>query len=216
MPSNRTAPQVGVADLARRHHREGRERRLAPRALRGERRDGRPLWRHHPRLGLAARRLPQEPGAAVRAQQPRAAGRQGRADRGRGHAPDRARRVRARGHGRPFADTVWAMVDRASSRRCRSASCRSASPNPIFDADKHLTGFEYIAQELLELSVVHGARQSERAAARQDASPCQASKCAALFDDGDCRPRRSRGAHPHHHSFPPRQASGGPHPRTGS
>jgi hypothetical protein len=29
-----------------------------------------------------------------------------------------------------------------------------AAPNPIYDADKRLTGFEFISQELLELSVV--------------------------------------------------------------
>lgn len=54
----------------------------------------------------------------------------------------------------PFADTVWAFVDKGFLNAVSVGFMPLAAPNPIYDADKHLTGFEWIAQELLELSVV--------------------------------------------------------------
>jgi phage head maturation protease len=53
-----------------------------------------------------------------------------------------------------FADTVWEMVDKQFLNAVSVGFMPLETPLPIYDADKHLTGFEYIAQELLELSVV--------------------------------------------------------------
>jgi uncharacterized protein len=53
-----------------------------------------------------------------------------------------------------FADSLWRMVDGGWLRAASVGFMPLAPPNPIYDADKHLTGFEFIAQELLELSVV--------------------------------------------------------------
>jgi HK97 family phage prohead protease len=54
----------------------------------------------------------------------------------------------------PFADTVFKMV-KAKLLRAVSVGFRLlAPPEPILDADKRLMGFRYVAQELLELSVV--------------------------------------------------------------
>ena len=54
----------------------------------------------------------------------------------------------------PFADTIWQMVDQKFLSAVSVGFMPLASPNPMFDENQHLTGFEYIAQELLELSVV--------------------------------------------------------------
>ena len=53
-----------------------------------------------------------------------------------------------------FADTVFAMVDGGFMKAVSVGFMPLASPNPIFDPDGSFTGFEYVAQELLELSVV--------------------------------------------------------------
>jgi HK97 family phage prohead protease len=53
-----------------------------------------------------------------------------------------------------FADTVFAMVDGGFLNAVSVGFMPLASPNPLFDENKYLTGFEYVAQELLELSVV--------------------------------------------------------------
>jgi hypothetical protein len=53
-----------------------------------------------------------------------------------------------------FADSVWKLVESDVLRAVSVGFLPLAAPNPIYDADKHLTGFEFIAQELLELSVV--------------------------------------------------------------
>ena len=53
-----------------------------------------------------------------------------------------------------FADSVWSLIEHGALNAVSVGFLPLTPPNPIFDADKHLTGFEYIAQELLELSVV--------------------------------------------------------------
>jgi phage head maturation protease len=53
-----------------------------------------------------------------------------------------------------FNDTVWAMVDQGFLNAVSVGFMPLADPTPIFDANKQLTGFEFIAQELLENSVV--------------------------------------------------------------
>jgi len=53
-----------------------------------------------------------------------------------------------------FADTVWEMVNGGFLNAVSVGFLPLASPTPIFDADKHITGFEYNGQELLELSCV--------------------------------------------------------------
>src|SRR5262245_25893339 len=53
-----------------------------------------------------------------------------------------------------FADKVWRFVEGGFLNAASVGFMPLDSPVPIFDADKALTGFEYIAQELLELSVV--------------------------------------------------------------
>jgi phage head maturation protease len=53
-----------------------------------------------------------------------------------------------------IADTVWQFVDAGILKAVSVGFMPLANPNPIFDKDGSLTGFEYIAQELLELSVV--------------------------------------------------------------
>jgi phage head maturation protease len=53
-----------------------------------------------------------------------------------------------------FADTVWRFVEAGILKAVSVGFMPLANPNPIFDANQMLTGFEYVAQELLELSVV--------------------------------------------------------------
>lgn len=53
-----------------------------------------------------------------------------------------------------FADSIWQMVDKGFLNAVSVGFLPLAPPTPIYDADKHLTGFEFISQELLELSVV--------------------------------------------------------------
>lgn len=53
-----------------------------------------------------------------------------------------------------FADDVWKAVDAGFLNASSVGFMPLAPPNPIFDADGQWTGFEYVAQELLELSVV--------------------------------------------------------------
>jgi hypothetical protein len=53
-----------------------------------------------------------------------------------------------------FNDTVWHMVDQGFLNAVSVSFMPLADPNPMFDASKQLTGFEFVAQELLELSVV--------------------------------------------------------------
>jgi len=52
------------------------------------------------------------------------------------------------------ADAVWSLVDKGFMQAVSVGFLPLAPPNPIFNEDKSLTGFEWIAQELLELSVV--------------------------------------------------------------
>ena len=54
----------------------------------------------------------------------------------------------------PFADSVFKMVKAGFINACSVGFKPLADPEPIFDASKALTGFKFIAQELLELSVV--------------------------------------------------------------
>jgi hypothetical protein len=53
-----------------------------------------------------------------------------------------------------FADSIWKMVEADYLNAVSVGFIPLAPPNPIFDADRHITGFEYVGQELLELSVV--------------------------------------------------------------
>jgi len=53
-----------------------------------------------------------------------------------------------------FADSVWSLIEHGALNAASVGFLPLAAPLPIYDADKHLTGFEFIAQELLELSVV--------------------------------------------------------------
>ena len=81
-----------------------------------------------------------------------------------------------------FADTVWAMVDQGFVQAA-SVGFLPLATNPIFDADKNLTGFEFIAQELLELSVVTvPANPNALQLARSFALSGEEMRC--LFDDG--------------------------------
>lgn len=52
-----------------------------------------------------------------------------------------------------FADSVWALVEHGSLNAV-SVGFLPLARQPILDASQNLTGFEYTAQELLELSVV--------------------------------------------------------------
>jgi HK97 family phage prohead protease len=54
----------------------------------------------------------------------------------------------------PFADIVWSLLEQKMLNAVSVGFMPLAPPNPMFDEDKYLTGFEFIAQELLELSVV--------------------------------------------------------------
>ena len=82
-----------------------------------------------------------------------------------------------------FADTVWAMVDQGFVQAASVGFLPLATPNPIFDADKHLTGFEFIAQELLELSIVTvPANPNALQLAKSFALSGEEMRC--LFDDG--------------------------------
>jgi HK97 family phage prohead protease len=54
----------------------------------------------------------------------------------------------------PFADTVAQMVDKGFLSAVSVGFMPLATPTPIFDENKSVTGFEYNGQELLELSVV--------------------------------------------------------------
>jgi HK97 family phage prohead protease len=82
-----------------------------------------------------------------------------------------------------FADTVWAMVNQGFVQAASVGFLPLAAPNPIFDADKHLTGFEFIAQELLELSVVTvPANPNALQLAKSFALSGEEMRC--LFDDG--------------------------------
>lgn len=53
-----------------------------------------------------------------------------------------------------FADSVWRMVDGGFLNASSVGFMPLADVLPIFGPDKDLTGFEFVAQELLELSVV--------------------------------------------------------------
>lgn len=52
-----------------------------------------------------------------------------------------------------FADSIWKMVKAKYIRAVSVGFKVLVPPEPIFDANKILTGFKYIGQELLELSV---------------------------------------------------------------
>lgn len=53
-----------------------------------------------------------------------------------------------------FADSAWAMLEQGVLNAVSVGFLPLARPLPIFDEDQHVTGFEFIAQDLLELSVV--------------------------------------------------------------
>jgi HK97 family phage prohead protease len=53
-----------------------------------------------------------------------------------------------------FADTVWQMVRAKILNAVSVGFAPLAPPNPRFDENGDWTGFEFVAQELLELSVV--------------------------------------------------------------
>jgi hypothetical protein len=53
-----------------------------------------------------------------------------------------------------FADSAWAMLEQGALNAVSVSFLPLARPLPIYDTDQHVTGFEFIAQDLLELSVV--------------------------------------------------------------
>lgn len=53
----------------------------------------------------------------------------------------------------PFCDMVWGLLEQGALNAVSVGFLPLADPVPIFDANKQLTGFEFVAQELLELSV---------------------------------------------------------------
>jgi HK97 family phage prohead protease len=82
-----------------------------------------------------------------------------------------------------FIDTVWELIQQDVLRASSVGFLPLAAPNPIYDTDKHLTGFEFIAQELLELSVVSvPANPNALALAKQRSLSADEMRC--LFDDG--------------------------------
>jgi HK97 family phage prohead protease len=82
-----------------------------------------------------------------------------------------------------FADSVWQLVDQGFLNAVSVGFMPLAAPVPIFDAEQHVTGFEWIAQELLELSVVPvPANPNALALAKSFALSADEMRC--LFDDG--------------------------------
>jgi HK97 family phage prohead protease len=82
-----------------------------------------------------------------------------------------------------LADATWALIEQEMLRAASVGFMPLATPLPIYDSDRHLTGFEYIAQELLELSVVSvPANPNALALAKQ--FPLSADEMRCLFDDG--------------------------------
>jgi HK97 family phage prohead protease len=82
-----------------------------------------------------------------------------------------------------FADSVWQLVDQGFLNAVSVGFMPLASPVPIFDAKQHVTGFEWIAQELLELSVVPvPANPNALQLAKSFALSADEMRC--LFDDG--------------------------------
>jgi HK97 family phage prohead protease len=53
-----------------------------------------------------------------------------------------------------FTDSVWQLIGDGALNAVSVGFMPLDDPTPIFNADKQLTGFEFVAQELLELSVV--------------------------------------------------------------
>lgn len=55
----------------------------------------------------------------------------------------------------PFADSVFKLIEGGFLNACSVGFQPLADPVPLFDADQYLTGFKFLAQELVELSVVN-------------------------------------------------------------
>jgi len=55
----------------------------------------------------------------------------------------------------PFAESVFRLVDGGFLNACSVGFKPLADPIPLFDADQYLTGFKFLAQELVELSIVN-------------------------------------------------------------
>jgi prohead serine protease len=82
-----------------------------------------------------------------------------------------------------FADSAWALLEQGMLQAVSVGFLPLARPNPMLDSDGHLTGFEFIAQDLLELSVVTVPANANalRVAKSFGLSPAEMRR---LFDDG--------------------------------
>jgi phage head maturation protease len=82
-----------------------------------------------------------------------------------------------------FADSAWALLEQGMLNAVSVGFLPLARPLPIFDADQNVTGFEFIAQDLLELSVVVVPANPNALQIAKDFG-LSASEMRRLFDDG--------------------------------